>query len=89
MIYTVFINGQQKDYSNKYKAYAIALRVENIRQAGVEGNWQADAWWLERVDPENFGRKDKLSLKGDLRHEHKNVKELFSEELIDEIINEE
>lgn len=25
MIYTVFINGQQKDYSNKYKAYAIAF----------------------------------------------------------------
>lgn len=25
MIYTVFINGQQRDYSNKYKAYAIAF----------------------------------------------------------------
>lgn len=84
--------GKFHDFYNEVeeaKAYAIALRVENIRQAGVEGNWQADAWWLERVDPENFGRRDKLSLNGDLRHEHKNVKELFSEELIDEIINEE
>lgn len=84
--------GKFHDFYNEVeeaKAYAIALRVENIRQAGADGNWQADAWWLERVDPENFGRKDKLSLNGDLRHEHKNVKELFSEELIDEIINEE
>lgn len=70
------------------KSIAITLRTRRIYNAG-KTSWQADAWWLERVDPENFGRKDKLSLKGDLKHEHKNVKELFSEELIDEIINEE
>ena len=70
------------------KSVAIGLRVRRIYKAG-EVDWKSDAWWLERVDPENFGRKDKLSLNGDLRHEHKNVKELFSEDLIDEIINEE
>lgn len=44
------------------KSVAIALRVRRIYQAG-ETDWKSDAWWLERVDPDNFGRKDK--------HEHK------------------
>lgn len=39
------------------KSIAITLRARRIYKAG-ESNWQADAWWLERVDPENFGRKD-------------------------------
>ena len=44
------------------KSVAITLRARRIYKAG-ETNWQADAWWLERVDPDNFGRKD--------RYEHK------------------
>ena len=39
------------------KSIAINLRARRIYKAG-QANWQADAWWLERVDPENFGRKD-------------------------------
>ena len=39
------------------KSVAIALRVRRIYQAG-ETDWKSDAWWLERVDPDNFGRKD-------------------------------
>ena len=39
------------------KSVAIKLRARRIYKAG-QANWQADAWWLERVDPENFGRKD-------------------------------
>lgn len=50
------------DKVEKAKSVAITLRARRIYKAG-ETSWQADAWWLERVDPENFGRRDK--------HEHK------------------
>lgn len=39
------------------KSVAITLRARRIYKAG-ETSWQSDAWWLERVDPENFGKKD-------------------------------
>jgi hypothetical protein len=37
--------------------------VENIVTVGDSqqaGTWQANAWFLERTDPENWGRKDKI-----------------------------
>ncbi|WP_299523296.1 hypothetical protein [uncultured Methanobrevibacter sp.] len=83
-------SGKFKQFYDKVeeaKAYAIALRVENIRKAGQDGTWQADAWWLERIDPKNFGLRKDISLKGDLKHEH-NITNLFDEELIDTILNE-
>lgn len=39
------------------KSVAITLRARRIYKAG-ETSWQADAWWLERVDPDNFGKKE-------------------------------
>jgi len=42
------------------RAAAIAERVERIRQAGVKGLWTADAWWLERQEPELFMLRTKL-----------------------------
>ena len=53
-------SGAKKQFYDKVeeaKSVAITLRARRIYKAG-ETNWQADAWWLERVDPENFGRKD-------------------------------
>ena len=53
-------SGKFKKFYDKVeeaKSVAITLRARRIYKAG-ETNWQADAWWLERVDPENFGRKD-------------------------------
>lgn len=61
------------------KSVAITLRARRIYKAG-EDNWQADAWWLERVDPDNFGRKD--------RYEHKvdaNIKSEVTVNLLDKI----
>lgn len=42
------------------RAQAVAQKqmIQDIRD-GVE-NWQARAWYLERSDPKNWGRKDKL-----------------------------
>lgn len=39
--------------------------IARIRQAAVE-NWQAAAWFLERSDPANWGRRDKLTIEGDV-----------------------
>ena len=44
---------------NEAKSQAIKLRAKRICKAG-KSNWQADAWWLERVDPENFGRRETI-----------------------------
>ena len=50
---------------NKAEADAIIRRVARIEQAGKEGQWQADAWLLERKYPDKFGRKEKLQLQGE------------------------
>jgi len=42
------------------RSEAIAERVERIRQAGKKGLWTADAWWLERQEPELFMLRTKL-----------------------------
>lgn len=65
--YNWYNKGKDSTRKNKFKTFydkveeakskAIALRARRICKAG-KSNWQADAWWLERVDPENFGRKD-------------------------------
>lgn len=42
--------------------------VDNIVQVGTSGapgTWQAGAWYLERTDPENWGRKDRVEHTGD------------------------
>ena len=42
----------------KARAKAIATKVTRIHKAGQDGNWQADAWWLERVARARFGREE-------------------------------
>jgi Homeodomain-like domain len=41
---------------------AVQLKMVGEIQKGVQ-NWQSRAWYLERSDPKNWGRKDKLELK--------------------------
>jgi hypothetical protein len=42
---------------NSRRGEAIANRVLRIKKAGEKGVWTADAWWLERQLPEDFGQK--------------------------------
>ncbi len=55
------------------RAESVAQRVMRIEAAAQAGVWQADAWWLERQYPEEFGRVNKLvvqstdSLESELR----------------------
>lgn len=46
----------------KAEAEFIQRNMLQIQIAGQNGNWQANAWTLERLYPKLFGRKD--------RHEH-------------------
>lgn len=62
----------------KAKADAIAIRVARINRAGEQGTWQADAWWLERVDPEHFSKKDKLQVDAQAKVESKSFDNLLN-----------
>jgi hypothetical protein len=48
----------------KAEAEAEALRVSRISKAGKEGNWQADAWYLERRYPERWGKRIQQEVTG-------------------------
>lgn len=41
----------------KARAAAVQSYLEVIHTAAQNGTWQAAAWWLERVLPEQYGRK--------------------------------
>ena len=58
------------DKVEEAKSVAITLRARRIYKAG-ETSWKADAWWLERVDPDNFGRKDthQVDMNADVKSE--------------------
>ena len=45
------------------RASAEVQSVARIRQAGGDGQWQADAWFLERSIPKRWGRRN-LELTG-------------------------
>lgn len=53
-------------YSQTEKARAKAeLRaISTIQTAGNNGQWQAYAWFLERVFYEKYGRRDRVALEG-------------------------
>ena len=69
-------SGKFKQFYEKVeeaKSVAITLRARRIYKAG-QANWQADAWWLERVDPENFGRKDHHKIESENTNINVNMK---------------
>jgi hypothetical protein len=39
--------------------------VVNTAKSGAPNTWQAAAWYLERTDPENWARRDKVSVKNE------------------------
>jgi transposase len=43
------------DAIKKAEAEAVFDRVQCIKAASDKGTWQAAAWWLERLYPEEFG----------------------------------
>lgn len=52
--------GGYTDFSDavkKARAQAEIGSVARIRKAGMDGEWQADAWYLERSHPDRWGRR--------------------------------
>ncbi len=52
------------DAVKKAEAEAEALRISRISKAGQAGNWQADAWYLERRYPERWGKRIQQEVTG-------------------------
>lgn len=82
-----------RDAIEKARATAKVSSVAIIRQAS-KTNWQAAAWFLERSDPANWGRKDVLLTLGidpallkDLK-KSADSKGISLPELFQELINE-
>lgn len=46
----------------KAEADAEIIRLARLNKAGADGSWQADAWWLERKNPEKWGKKDRTQM---------------------------
>ena len=69
------------------KALAIGSRIETIRRASDE-HWQAAAWYLERVDSENFGRKSIVNANVNNTISQVNLAEMFDKNQIKQILNE-
>lgn len=46
----------------KAEAAGVQARLQRIEQAAQGGAWQADAWWLERRYPEQWGRRDRVNV---------------------------
>ena len=65
------------------KSVAIGLRVRRIYKAG-EVDWKSDAWWLERVDPENFGRKDHHTVQSDNTNTNVNMEVKSTDKVLEE-----
>jgi hypothetical protein len=52
------------DAVKKAQAQARIGAIARIQKAGREGIWTADAWFLERSDPEHWARRDTLKIEG-------------------------
>ena len=65
------------------KSVAIGLRVRRIYKAG-EVDWKSDAWWLERVDPENFGRKDHHTVQSENTNTNVNMEVKSTDKVLEE-----
>ena len=46
------------------RAEAIAKKVAVIANSGVDGDWRAAAWWLERQVSDEFGKTDRVEIGG-------------------------
>jgi len=48
----------------KARAVAEARAVQHITRAAGEGQWTAAAWFLERTNPNEWGKKDRVEVSG-------------------------
>ena len=65
---------------------AVASRVDHIRK---DNSWQSSAWWLERMDYENFGRKSTIDANVNAKVKSEDISKLFDSDKVSKILNEE
>jgi hypothetical protein len=53
-----------RDQLQKARAMAEAKMVKVITTAANQGQWTAAAWWLERTNPEEWGKRDRVEVTG-------------------------
>jgi hypothetical protein len=59
------ISGRYRGYGpRKARGDFVARRIRRIEQAAEGGTWTADAWAVERIDPDTWGRRDRLDVSG-------------------------
>ena len=68
---------------NEARSAAVTLRAKRVYKAG-ETSWQADAWWLERMVPESFARKDKMEVKSDNTNTNVNMEVKSTDKVLEE-----
>lgn len=74
----------------KARAFAEVTHVETIRQASKD-NWTASAWWLERTNPNNWGKVTRTEITGagggaieiDAESVNRKIEALLSKHVID------
>lgn len=79
-------SGRYKKFYDEVKearSIAIKLRAKRVYKAG-ETSWQADAWWLERMDPKSFARKDKMEVKSDNINTNVNMEVKSTDKVLEE-----
>ena len=50
------------DAVEKARAAAVVDNLEVVRAAALNGTWQAAAWFLERTQPQFYGRQQKIEV---------------------------
>lgn len=67
-------------------ALAVASRIERIR---IDPSWQSDAWWLERMANEHFGRRQTIDANVDAKVKSEDISKLFDDAKVTKILEEE
>ena len=49
-------------FFQRIKRARIKGKRSRIERIVNDSSWQSDAWWLERIYPEEFGKKERLDL---------------------------
>lgn len=68
------------------KALSIASRIDRIR---LDPSWQSDAWWLERMAPDDFGKKQTIDANVKANVKSDDISKLFNDPKVDKILEEE
>jgi len=50
------------DAVERARGVAIVASLHTIRKAAAEGTWTAAAWYLERTQPQHFGRQQRIEI---------------------------